>query len=70
MKFHREMLTPDIEEAWKEACKILGLQPGLMKTEITYGFIPKNNSEFAMITRSMLQIMIKLSTLVDVPPVM
>ena len=68
MIFHRDMLTPDIEEAWEEACKILGLQPGLMKTEITYGFISRNNSEFAMITRSMLHVMIKLATLVDVPP--
>lgn len=68
MLIHRDVLTPDIKEALKELSKLLGLQPGLREIEISYGFLPRSKSEIAMITYSMLQIMIKLATQVDVPP--
>ena len=35
---------------------------------MTYGTVPRNNREVAMVTRSMFEIMLELSAGVDVPP--
>jgi len=66
--FHRAVLTPETEAGLSELSRLLGLRPGLREVKITYGLIPRTDSEIAMLTRSMLQIMIGLATHVDVPP--
>ena len=48
--------------------RLLGLRPGLREIIVGYGLIPKNDTEIAMLTRSMLHIMIELATGIDVPP--
>ena len=35
---------------------------------MTYGFLPKTDHELAMVTRSMLQLMIEIATQIEVPP--
>ncbi len=67
MFFHREMLSPEVESALNELSGLLGLQSGLRETRISYGFLPETDSEIAMLTRSMLHIMIDLATQIDVP---
>ena len=68
MFFHHENLTPEIEAALQELNSLLGLQPGEQEIRVTYGVIPQGDQEIAMLTRSMLQIMIELATQIDVPP--
>jgi len=67
MFFHHENLTPEIEAALQEVNALLGLQPGRKEIRVTYGSIPQGDQEIAMLTRSMLQIMIELATQIDVP---
>jgi hypothetical protein len=68
MFFHRKNITPEIEAAVQEVNRLLGLKPGEKETQVTYGLIPGSDREIAMITRSMLQIMIELAIQIDVPP--
>ena len=47
--------------------KLLGLDPEAQEIEITYGLIPRSNREVALISRSMLEILIQLSADVELP---
>lgn len=64
---HRKRLTPEVEAMLREVDERLGLRRGLREITVTYGYLPRNDSEIAMITRSMLNIIISLATQVDVP---
>lgn len=66
--FHRKNISPDIAEARLEISQLLGLDPNEQEFKVTYGLIAKSNTEIAMLTRSILQIMINLSTQIEVPP--
>jgi len=66
--FHRKNLNPEIADALREINELLGLDINRQETKVTYGLLPRNNQEIAMITRSTLQIMINLATQIDVPP--
>lgn len=46
---------------------LLGLEEGISEFEITYGLIPQNRREVAMISRSMLEIMLQLGFGVELP---
>ena len=65
--FHRKNMTPEIEAALKEVNELLGLNPEEQELEVTYGLIPSNDREIAMLTRSMLHIMVELATQINVP---
>jgi hypothetical protein len=67
MFFHKKGVPSEIVKARKELGTLLGLQPGLQDIEVVYGLIPKDDTEIAMLTRSMLQIMIELAGQLDVP---
>ncbi len=66
--FSKENVSPEIEAAMKEVDQLLGLRPGAREVTVSYGLLPKSDTEIAMLTRSMLHIMIELATKVDVPP--
>ena len=68
MFFYRENITPEIATAFSELRRLLRLQSGLGEMTISYGFLPATDREIAMLTRSMMQIMIALATQVTVPP--
>ena len=68
MFFHRKNIPQEINEAREEVSMLLGLRPGVGDIKVVYGLIPKDDTEIAMLTRSMLQIMVELATQVDVPP--
>jgi hypothetical protein len=68
MFFYQENITPEIAAAFAELRQLLGLQPGVGEMTVSYGFLPANNQEMAMLTRSMMQIMVALSTQITVPP--
>jgi hypothetical protein len=65
--YHSRNITPDIEQVRRESGLLLGLDPGQREYKVTYGLIPKNDREIAMLTRSILQIMVDLATQIDVP---
>jgi hypothetical protein len=67
MFFHKHNIPPEIDKARQEVGTLLGLQPGLQEAKVSYGLIPKDNTEIAMLTRSMLQIMMKLASQFKVP---
>jgi hypothetical protein len=67
MFFYETNLTPEQKDAVAEIHGLLGLNPNAREIEVVYGLLPKNDAELAMVTRSMLQIMIALATQVDVP---
>jgi hypothetical protein len=68
MFFYRKNMTPEIKVELKEVNDLLGLRAGAMDINVTYGSIPQNDLEIAMLTRSMMQIMVVLATQIDVPP--
>ncbi len=68
MFFHQKNITPEIEATLQEVNRLLGLKPGAKEIQVTYGLIPASDREIAMLTRSMLQIMVELATQIDVPP--
>jgi hypothetical protein len=61
-------MTPEIKAALEEVNRLLGLRSGAKDIKVTYGSIPENDQEIALLTRSMMQIMIVLATQIDVPP--
>ena len=67
MFFHQQHRSPEVKAISEEVDHILGLRPGLREAAVRYGFIPANDSEIAMLTRSMLQIIIELALQIDVP---
>ena len=67
MFFHKKNIPAEIKDARRELGSLLGLRPGLQEVKVGYGLIPKDDTEMAMLTRSMLQIMIELATQFNVP---
>jgi hypothetical protein len=47
--------------------ELLGLEEGISEFEIAYGLVPKDRREVAMLSRSMLEIMLQLGYGVDLP---
>ncbi len=68
MLFHREQLSSELTAMLAELDTLLHLDPDQQEFQISYGLLPKSKEEIAMLTRSILQIMIALATEVDVPP--
>jgi hypothetical protein len=58
---------PAIESLSAEARKILGLDPLAHDFQVVYGAIPKNDKEIAILTRSILDVIIDLSADIEVP---
>jgi hypothetical protein len=66
MFFRAEDAGEDFQED-NVARQILGLDPEAGEFRVVYGAIPMDDREIAMLTRSMLQIMIELGSYVEVP---
>jgi hypothetical protein len=64
----KEGLDPEIQAARQELTHLLGLNSDAREINVNYGLIHSTDNEMAMLTRSMLQIMIQLATKIDVPP--
>jgi hypothetical protein len=68
MFIQREAIPPETRAALAEVRKLLGLKPDAWEITMRYGLIPRSDTEMALLTRSLLQIMITLATQIDVPP--
>jgi hypothetical protein len=67
MFFHRKNIPAEIQDALQEVSTLLGLRPGIQEAKVGYGLIQKDDTEIAMLTRSMLQIMVELASQITVP---
>jgi len=65
--FFRKNITPEVKAAIKELNGLLGLEPGSDEITVTYGLIQGSDREIAVLTNSMLDIMINLATQIEVP---
>jgi hypothetical protein len=59
--------SPAVEAERAEVRKILGLDPKAEEFNVVYGSVAANDKEIAILTRSMLEILIDLSSYIDVP---
>jgi hypothetical protein len=66
--FHKEALSEEGEAAVSEIAELLDIRPGLESYRVKYGYLPADDTEIALLTRSMLQIIINLATRIAVPP--
>jgi hypothetical protein len=64
---HRSALSNEEQVSLEDLATVLGLRQGQDSYTVKYGFLPGGDTEIALITRSMLQIIIMLATQVDVP---
>jgi hypothetical protein len=59
--------NPEIEAARSEVRELLGLDGKAEEFSVVYGSVASNNREIALLTRSMLEILIDLSSYIEVP---
>jgi len=65
--FFRKNLAPEVDAELEELGGLLGLKPGSEEITVTYDLIQGSDREIAMLTNSMLDIMVDLATQIDVP---
>jgi len=66
--FFRKMdAEPEIAQEQKKIRQILGLNPDLNQFKVIYGAMAKDDTEIAILSRSMLQILSELSSYIEIP---
>jgi hypothetical protein len=65
--FHKKEMSPDQKAHLLKMYKLLKIKPNSEEIVVNYGSIAQNDSELMLLSRSMLQIMIKLASMIDVP---
>jgi hypothetical protein len=63
----RHKVDPSIEADARAVRELLGLDPGGGEFQLVYGSVPANDREIAMLSRSILEILVDLSSLIGVP---
>ena len=63
----RQRRDPTVDAEILAARKLLGLDPTATEYRIMYGAVAANNREIAMLTRSILEVLIDLSSFISVP---
>jgi hypothetical protein len=67
MYFHKENTPGEIQDALQEVRVLLGLESEVQEFKVEYGLIQKNDTEIAILTRSMMQIMAEMASQITVP---
>ena len=65
----RPNLAAAIENSLLNVAHILGLDPAAREFRVVYGAVPSNNKEIAVLTRSMFEVLMDLSSTITVPEV-
>lgn len=68
MVLHRKGMGEEDKRDSLELRKALGINPEATEIRVVYGSVPKNDSELALVTRSMLEILIDIASAIEVPP--
>jgi hypothetical protein len=64
----RQKADPAIDDDMKAVRKSLGLDPAAQEFRIVYGAVARNDKEIAILSRSMLEIIVDFASYIDVPP--
>jgi hypothetical protein len=64
----RGAIDKTILEDSRRVRELLGLEQGPEEFEVTFGLLPRNNRELAVVSRSMMEIMLNLGAGVELPP--
>jgi hypothetical protein len=67
MLIFRGKRDPALESLSAEARKMLGLEVSASEFQVVYGAIPRNEREIAILTRSLLDVIVDLSANIEVP---
>ncbi|MGI9571601.1 MAG: hypothetical protein ACR2PH_18100, partial [Desulfobulbia bacterium] len=67
--FYKEDVPPEIQERRDIATKLLGVKSEEDQITIRFGLLPRADDEIALLTRSLLQMMIALSHYIEVPEI-
>jgi len=67
MFFHDKNISDELKLKLKELNTLLGLDIGTRSIKVSYGSVSRGKQEVAMLTQSLLQIMITMATQIDVP---
>jgi hypothetical protein len=65
---HRRGSDKAVAEDLRRVGELLGLTGDTEEYEVSYGLVPRNGRELAVVTRSMLEIMLNLGMGVELPP--
>jgi hypothetical protein len=65
--FRGKKVTPAVEQDGRFVRSVLGLQPDARELTLTFGAVPRNAQELALLTRSMLEILLELSARIEAP---
>jgi len=65
--FRQRNIDPAVESKISSVKRLLGLDPGQPEFRVVYGSAPRNNTEMAVLSRSILEIIVELSSYIDVP---
>jgi hypothetical protein len=63
----RGKLDPDTQALSVEVRKMLGVDPNASDFNVVYGAVPGNDKEIALLTRSILEVLVDISTDIEVP---
>jgi hypothetical protein len=69
ISFRKKDIDPDIVAEMDRAKRILGLNPDLQEFTVSYGALPQDDQEIAMLSRSMLEILQELASYIDIPEI-
>jgi hypothetical protein len=64
---HRNAETPEIRADVNALRSALGIRADAAELRVVYGSVPKGDNEIALVTRSMLEILIDLASAIEVP---
>jgi hypothetical protein len=59
--------TPEVQAARAEVRQLLGIDPAAEELNIVYGSVASNDREIAILTRSMLEVLMDLSSYIETP---
>ena len=68
MLLQRKHVGPEIAAAVEDLNNLLEIRPESQEIDVTYGLMSNSDTEIAMLTRSMMSVMIELASKIDVPP--
>ena len=67
MFFRKKGIDPEIAVEINKVRKLLALDPDTQKLRVVYGALQQDDEEIALLSRSMLEILLELSSHIDVP---
>ncbi|MGZ5063085.1 MAG: hypothetical protein ACXWHB_15670 [Usitatibacter sp.] len=65
---HRKDMSPELVRDIKALRGALGIREGASEIRVAYGSVPRSDDELALVTRSMLEILVDLASGIEAPP--